>query len=256
MTTTSCCHQQLRASKAQNGRQGEQGSPFMDDEPRQETGDVLQADAAYALVKQDILNCDLAPGLRMTEADLVERYQMGRASVRSALKRLYQEGLVDVVPRLGYTVAPLTIDGLREIFQLQLILEPQAAKLAAGRVDSDEIRRLDRLCGETYERRTTDRARAYIAANKDFHIAVAAATGNTLLKDFVQTLYDRFERFLNVGSIQAEIARLQHHTHEQLVEALIHGDSQMAGDICARQLRTNHALILEAIVGLRGRADK
>ena len=110
-----------------------------------------QGDLAYHSIKDKILFCDLAPGEELSEAQLVSRFNMGKASVRSALTRLVQEGLVRVVPRSGYIITPLTIRDIHEVFEFRTILEVAAVRKAAGHVETDRIRQLDKVCRVGYD---------------------------------------------------------------------------------------------------------
>jgi len=124
-----------------------------------------QADVAYDKIKTDILQCVIPPRSRLTVLDLVERYGLGRASVRVALNRLYQEALVDVIPRFGYVVAGDDELGARDLYQLQLILEPTVAGLAAGRVDGAQLLDLDDRCRRAHDVQTIEDAHDFLNAN-------------------------------------------------------------------------------------------
>src|SRR5438128_1631929 len=67
------------------------------------------AERAYRAIKRDIIRCELEPGGLVTEIQLAKRYRAGRAAVRSALNRLYQERLIQSMPRQGYRIAPVTL---------------------------------------------------------------------------------------------------------------------------------------------------
>src|SRR6266508_3140323 len=73
------------------------------------------AERAYRAIRHDIVRCDLEPGRQVTEAQLVERYGVGRATVRAALSRLSQERLVQAMPREGYLIAPITLKQARDL---------------------------------------------------------------------------------------------------------------------------------------------
>src|SRR5437899_1992771 len=98
----------------------------------------------YVRIRRDISGCVFVPGESISERRLAQSYGVGKAPVRWALAALSREGLVIARPCQGYTVTPLTIESVNEVFGVRLMLEPAAARLAAGRAD---IARLNELHG-------------------------------------------------------------------------------------------------------------
>jgi DNA-binding GntR family transcriptional regulator len=155
-----------------------------------------QSDAAFAMLKSEIIACRLAPGSSFSEAALSLRFGLAKAAARSALMRLAELRLVLPVARHGYTVAPVTVQSIRELFEVRLIAEPKAAALAAGRVDADELRRLNKA---PQQARSADERLTFVAANRAFHRAIAGATGNARLYAILDTLADEGERLVHLG---------------------------------------------------------
>ena len=126
------------------------------DEPRS------LSDKAYAVIKLAVIRCELEPGVAVTESRLAAQYRVGRAAVRAALKRLCQERFVEVALHQRYRVAPITIRHVNELFEIRALLEPSAARGAAGRIDSAHLRRLDQLCQARYVVGDAESARAFL----------------------------------------------------------------------------------------------
>ncbi|PKW18514.1 GntR family transcriptional regulator [Saccharopolyspora spinosa] len=215
-----------------------------------------QSDAAYDAIKTDIVQCVIPPRARLTEAELADRYKLGRASIRVALNRLYQEALVDVLPRYGYVVAGDDELGTRDLYQLQLVLEPTTARLAAGRVDAKQLLDLDARCRDAKTVRTLDDATRFLHANTNFHAAVALASGNALMTRFVRILFERLERQIYASGKAVEIVTNVAHTHEELVELLIEGNDDAAEAVARQQLADNHQIITETMTGRRRSSPK
>src|SRR5688572_14083169 len=108
-----------------------------------DTANQTLAEDAYRVIKREIIRCELRPGSQITEAYLAETYGLGRAAIRSALNRLYQNRLVRPLPRKGYLVAPITLKYVHDFFAVWLMLEPAGARLAAGKVDVAQLRAID-----------------------------------------------------------------------------------------------------------------
>jgi DNA-binding GntR family transcriptional regulator len=121
------------------------------------------SEQAYYRLRNLIVTLELAPGSLVSERELMERLALGRTPVREALRRLAQEGLVDVYPRRGIFVSTVNAHDLAALSEVRATLESQAAALAAERATADEraeadelIADLERIAGERDERRLID----------------------------------------------------------------------------------------------------
>ena len=101
-------------------------------------------DSAYRQLRKQILSNELPPGSETLEADLGRALGMSRTPVREAIVRLEYEGLVEVVPRRGIRVVPITLRDIREINEVLGWLEVLAAeKVAARHLTAAQIAELD-----------------------------------------------------------------------------------------------------------------
>jgi DNA-binding GntR family transcriptional regulator len=103
----------------------------------------LLTDAAHRALRARILRGELIPGQRVTEAQLSNDMGFGLTPTREALARLSAERLVITLPRKGYLVAPVTPEGVRELFELWRPICGALAELAAVNATDAEI---DELC--------------------------------------------------------------------------------------------------------------
>ena len=90
-------------------------------------------DAAYEQIRRRILDNAWPPGHRALEQEVALALGMSRTPVREALMRLQAEGLVEVIPRHGMRVLPVSPNDMREIYQILTALECMAAELLAQR---------------------------------------------------------------------------------------------------------------------------
>lgn len=205
------------------------------------------SELAYKLIKRAIIRCDLEPGQNVSEEQLAERFQLGRAAVRPALKRLYQENLVQTITRNRYVVSPITLKDAHDNYDLRLLLEPVAASRAAMRVTSAQVQRLRELCEAHYEPGDRESAETFLAANTEFHTSIAEASGNAALAAVIAGVLDRTERLNHLGHMLLDRnydARTEHHA---LTDALEQGDSAAAERVMAEQIRSARAFIIEAL---------
>lgn len=208
----------------------------------------LLAERAYTTIKRAIIRCDLEPGQQVTEEQLAERFDLSRAAVRPALKRLFQEQLVQIVPRQRYIVAPITLKDAQDLFEMRLLLEPAAARRAAGHVDPEQLARLEELCGAQYRLGNRESAEAFLQANTELHITVARASGNALMAEVIAALLDREERLNHISHVLHDRNEAAYHEHHELVEALTAGDGERAERAMAEGIRSARAFVIEALI--------
>jgi DNA-binding GntR family transcriptional regulator len=213
------------------------------------TGARSLARQAYEALKQDILTCELRPGAQIFEGALAARYGMSKTPVREALNLLVQEGLVQVLPRRGYLVAPITLRDVQEVFQLRLLLETAAAELAAVHITEEQLRQLRALVEVRYTYGDRASYARFLRANRAFHVAVAAASGNSRLAAFVERLLEDMERILHLGLDLRDSAEEMAAEHAALVDALLRGDGALARRVVTEQLQNSRKRVLEALVG-------
>jgi DNA-binding GntR family transcriptional regulator len=208
----------------------------------------LLTDRAYERIKHDIIGCVIAPGTEISEARLCAHYKLGKAPVRMALNHLAHDGLVRAIPRRGYMVTPVTLKDIHDVFELRLMLEPAAARMAAGRVDSQRLRAIDESCRAGYQPGDPKSTSRFLDANKAFHVAVAQATGNNRLANAIEQLLDEMTRLLHLGLGLRNRSQEMQHEHRTLMKALTRGDGDTAERICRDQIEAARNMVLSAIL--------
>jgi DNA-binding GntR family transcriptional regulator len=155
-------------------------------------------DALADALRERIIGGELAPGSRLIERDLVERYEVGRGTVRAALQRLDHDGLVTVETHRGAFVRQFEKRALRELFELRTALELESAHraLAAGggklpRSVHDAVERLAAAC----ERKRPSWPRIS-AAHADVHEALVAAGESPRIEAAYRQLNQELTLFL------------------------------------------------------------
>lgn len=224
------------------------------DEADVRAGKPSLAEEAYAAIRAAILRLDLAPGEQVTESQLGVRFGLSRAAVRAALTRLGHDGLVQVMPRHGYAVAPITFRQVRDLFGVRVILEPAAAGLAARANDPDVIADLDRLNDACIVRPGQDDSHFQRQANTAFHMAVARASGNERLAEMVRTVLDELERVLYLPAITRDGARVgaSFEEHARIIDAIRRGDADGAIAAATDHIVPNQRSVIDALISSPG----
>jgi DNA-binding GntR family transcriptional regulator len=195
---------------------------------------------AYAYVKQRLLDGRLPGGLLLSENALAQELEISRTPVRQAFSQLEAEGLVELYPRRGALVVPISASEAGDVREARELIEPFCARRAArtGRTLTDE---LDAAIAEQ-EQALTGTGGTFAAADRRFHRAIVAAAGNILLTRAYDALADRHQRMAattvarNPSRIERFIAE-----HREIALALSRGDGDDAAELLIAHLRAAHA---------------
>jgi DNA-binding GntR family transcriptional regulator len=211
-------------------------------------------DNAYAHIKHLILTSQLVPGAELREAALAESTGFGRSPVREALRRLVQQGFVEVRPRQGYRVAVVTLASVQDLFEMRLLLEPAAVELAALRAPQAELEALHELAHETYVHGDTRSYDQFLQDNREFHVHIARATGNERLANTLQVLLEEMQRlfFISVGNRDSASELM--HEHHDLHDALLARDAPRARQIVVDQIEASRSRVMEGLLASSDRS--
>jgi DNA-binding GntR family transcriptional regulator len=206
------------------------------------------AESAYVRLRGMILECELMPGAPLTEGSVVARLDIGKTPVREAMRRLVQEGLLQVTPRSGYTVAPITLRDLDEVFRLRQITEGASAALAAGRLSFDALTRLGELCEIGYNADDSQSILRFLSLNAEYHGIVARASGNRRLADLVQRLLDESQRMIHVGILLRPRSHEVRKEHSELLRWLRAGDGKRARALVEAHIESARLIARESLM--------
>src|SRR5437588_5724570 len=182
-----------------------------------------------ALVRQSI-----APGQRLVEADLAQQLGVSRTPVREALARLVTEGLIVVLPS-GGMAARDTRSELADIYGLRQVLEGYAARLAATRIEPEELDQLSRLSQQMDASIDDGALDRYVELNNAFHLQIATASPSPRL---VRMINDYREYFLTPRMLSRYNRAAMLHLQQQQ-EAIVQALRAHDGDAAERLVRVH-----------------
>lgn len=142
------------------------------------------------VLRKDLLTWRYPPDAILTEAEVARRFQVSKTPAREALRQLVQEGYLQVVPRVGYRVTPISIADVHEIFHLRALLEGEAAALAALNATESDIAKLrankEAWVGYLFSHKNDPLN--YLKYHDAFHLDIAVLSGNSRLADMIAKL--------------------------------------------------------------------
>jgi DNA-binding GntR family transcriptional regulator len=196
--------------------------------------------AIHQALKREIVLGQIPPGQPLPEVELAQRFSLSRAPVREALIHLAREGLAASSPYGGYVVPEVSIQELKELYELRLILEPEAADRAArnATMQPQLLEDLEKwiLQQEGHPVKMETLA-LQIEAEVGIHTAIARMSGNTLLSRMVCEITERYQRhhvwlFKELWKRRVEIpAAERNRRHREILDAIRAGDGGRAREL-------------------------
>lgn len=185
-----------------------------------------------------------------TEPELMVLYDVGRSSIREAIRTLSSHGMVETAPRRGTTVTPRTrwnmlsrevmgwvmagknhtADLLGAIDEARMIFEPSAAALVASRATRMQVIAIETAYARMEEAAATGDPEAAILADRAFHLAILQATGNPILEAFDAAIDAVLGVLFSVTANHMENFRANLSNHLAVLEAIRRGDPAAARD--------------------------
>ena len=149
------------------------------------------ANRAYDHLKARILSREYAGGSLLTEGEIADAVGVSRTPVREAMLRLSTEGLLRLYPKRGALVVSVSADEVRDILEARELLETHAVELVLELADDALVKELSERLDDMRRFSAGRDVPRFIRADRDFHRAMVAAGGNTILTKLYDTLRDR-----------------------------------------------------------------
>ncbi|MBR0668016.1 GntR family transcriptional regulator [Roseomonas hellenica] len=212
------------------------------------TADLLRSEQAYAQLRNDVVACVLRPGEALTEKQIGDRYQIKKATIRAALARLMQEGLVKSEPRRGYVIAPLTLRDVNEIFDVRGLVEPEVFRVAASSITERGLDDVRQAAKKALKPETLRSQVAFLAADRAFRLALAELPGNFRLSQLLGQVLDQSERALHLGFKSRDFTPLIIAQQKELVRACEVGEVSGIVKLARSQCLSLKKQVLEALL--------
>ena len=194
----------------------------------------LIRDGVYEKIRDDILRCILAPGSRVFENQLAERYNVSKSPVRDALLRLQEQGLIEVLPRKGYVVRPISIADAHDLYEMRLLLEKSCIRRACDIATMEALETLDSF-------RFIDNRDLvhWVRYNRNFHCRIAELSNNARMSKIAKEVIDQCDRltFVGVSNVPSGVDYEKFvYEHCEIVDALQARDRTKATNLITKHI--------------------
>ncbi|MET3728095.1 DNA-binding GntR family transcriptional regulator [Fictibacillus halophilus] len=182
----------------------------------------------YHLIKNAILNRQIAPGNQLFENAIAEKVNASRTPIRSAIMKLESEGLVNVIPNKGAFIVQPTIEEMVQAFEMRKTLEEMAIHKGFSNLAADEVKQLKQLLNEMKSAYMERDIVPYQEKNNAFHLVLANASGNSYLIEFMKKILSQITIYMVLydvfnGKSNEEQDMLE---HEQMIQYIEKGEEE------------------------------
>jgi DNA-binding GntR family transcriptional regulator len=198
-------------------------------------GSRSQSEEAYLRIRERIVSLELRPGSVVHEGRLREDLAIGRTPIREALQRLAHESLVRSVPHRGTFVTDVNITDLARITEVRLVLEAEAARLAAERAGTADREAIGEILTVLEAGGATDQ-RGLMHLDQEIHRRVYRAARNTFLESTLERYFNLSLRLWYLVLDREVRLREAVDEHIELLRAVLSGDGALAEAIMRRHV--------------------
>jgi len=196
-------------------------------------GRELLSDRIRNVLTDEIASGTLAAGTTIDEQQIAEQFGASRTPVREALRQLALSGLVEVRPRRGGVVTPITPDRIMEMFEATAEIEAMCVRMATHRIRPLELSTLMDLHRQSVPAARNGDYDVYDGLNRAFHETLYQSTHNGFLAEQAVAIRTRLSAFRRTQLRHGERIHSLHLEHGEILAAILEGD----GDAAAKRMR-------------------
>ena len=209
---------------------------------------ITMAERAYRAIKQRILDNHFPAGTIMLEQELAGLLEMSRTPVREAMIRLAREGMIDIRPRHGMRVLPVSADDMREIYEILTALEAEAAsQIARDGTTPERLADLRAAVAAMDQTLDADDLEAWAKADDRFHRLILDTCKNNRLRAIIEQFWDQSHRVRMLTLRLRPKPTGSNLDHRALVDAIERRDPDEAQRIHHEHRAKNGRMLVELL---------
>lgn len=209
-------------------------------------------DTVVEHLRSFIIEGTLGTGTKLNERELCETLGISRTPLREALKVLAAEGLIEISPNRGASVARMSELEIREAFELMSGLEAFAGELACERITADELDEIKALHYAMIVCKNQNDLPGYYQRNRAIHDLINLAARNSALRQTYMALNWRIQALRFRSNLQTPKWDRAVHDHEEMIQALEARDGKRLSAILRQHLLAKR----DALMLMVGQADE
>jgi DNA-binding GntR family transcriptional regulator len=189
-----------------------------------------------ARLREMIVDGRFMPGTRLNERVLCEQLLVSRTPLREAFKTLEVEGLINILPNRGAVVAQLSVDDVKQTFEVLAALEGLSGKLACDRITDEELAEIKSIHTKMLAAHARHDLPAYYPLNHSIHDRINAAARNAVLTATYLQINARVQNIRFRSNFDQDKWNLAVKEHCEMLEALEKRDGDRLQAVLQRHL--------------------
>ncbi|MBM7095175.1 GntR family transcriptional regulator [Bacillus sp. H-16] len=192
---------------------------------------------AFKQIRKEILNQQLRPGEKLSEAELADRLGISRTPVREALHKLELEGLVEIQPRKHCLVIGITPECLSEINLIRSELEPLASSHAVDHLTEEDLKYLDMLLQKSIHYHSEGDLPNLMKVHDEFHQLIIKASKLKRVVKILENMHDYIVSFRFSFLSRRELVERSIQEHAEILKALESKDKRKVESLVRNHLK-------------------
>lgn len=194
-----------------------------------------KADKVYELLYEKIKKRELQPGEKIVQQELAQEFDVSQTTIRDALRRLVEQGLVEKDSYKGSWVSEYSVEELLEVMETREVIEARASEKAAQRITEPQLQTLKDLINDFEAAKNADNLDKWIDTNWEFHMKITDYSGNSLFKKILSGIQDRLLASSTLGLREDLKNSVQE--HKDIYLALKNHDPEASVECMKRHIR-------------------
>ena len=178
------------------------------------------ADAAYEKIKRMIITLHYKPGEYINESEICREFNFTRAPVHQAIHRLASDRLIQIIPRKGAIVQPLSIDEMKNILGVRKLIEPYCCMRATENATPEEIDQMIALLDLAPKMIENRDIAGLVDLDHQFHLMIANASKNPVLTEMLSGLYSRNMRYWAATWTNIDRLQIVYNEHSNILKKI------------------------------------
>lgn len=182
----------------------------------------------YETIKERIVTLEYDPGYILNEFDIAKEFGLSRTPVREAFKKLQNDKLLNIIPRVGAQVTQIDFKHIKCVFEVEKVLDALCTKLALQKANEDEIRKLEEVV-ESFKQHYAEMDYDKVIKNdSEFHRIIRELARNQVLSEILDGIHTQLERLWYYTQNKVTDIHCFTNTYIQIINAMKEKDEEKA----------------------------
>lgn len=202
------------------------------------------SDEVYSKIKEKILKTELKPGDHLQQINLSKQYNISRAPIRDALKKLEGHGLVNIIHSKAL-VTSFNLEKFKEIYEIRKVLEKYAIKEAVLNLNKKDIVELKCYIGKMKRLYQKNKLLERVRLDRKFHLKIYEAAKKPILYRILINLYNSTNYTSFKSTEIPDCVKVADKDHDELLKAMQKKDAKLCGTVIKRHINNSLNLVLK-----------